>query len=97
MLEVGVCPHGVFWVCDGGGCPPLRRFASHKSVPTKKIHKYINTINCYDRQAISVQKITKSAHTTSIHYKVTFLCSGVMQMIYKQQELFNPVKGRTVT
>jgi len=36
MLEVGVCPHGVFWVCDGGGCPPLRRFASHKSVPTKQ-------------------------------------------------------------
>jgi hypothetical protein len=36
MLEVGVCPHGAFWVCDGGGCPPLRRFASHKSVPTKK-------------------------------------------------------------
>lgn len=33
MFVVGVCPQGVFWACAGGGWPPFRRLASHKSVP----------------------------------------------------------------
>lgn len=33
MLVVGVCPHGVLVAGCGGGCPPLRRFASQRSVP----------------------------------------------------------------